>query len=203
MMALGKTTPAFDRLVEQLAKLPGIGKRSAERIAFYMLKQPVEDAMELTRAIDDMKKNVLHCTQCFNLSESDLCPICSDHARDQGLIMVIEQPSDAMPLETTGMYRGVYHVLMGAIAPLDDVGPGELNIHTLLTRVKSGSVHEVILATNPTLEGDGTALYLSQELDKTGVKISRLARGMPTGSQLEMLSKAVLADAIEGRQQMG
>ena len=202
-MAMGKTTPAFDRLVEQLAKLPGIGKRSAERIAFYMLKQPVEDAMELTRAIDDMKKNVLHCTQCFNLSESDLCPICSDHARDQGLIMVIEQPSDAMTLETTGMYRGVYHVLMGAIAPLDDVGPGELNIHALLARVKSGSVHEVILATNPTLEGDGTALYLLQELDKTGVKISRLARGMPTGSQLEMLSKAVLADAIEGRQQMG
>ncbi len=200
---MGKTTPAFDRLVEQFAKLPGIGKRSAERIAFYMLKQPVEDATELTRAIDDMKKNVLHCTQCFNLSESDLCPICSDQQRDQGLIMVIEKPSDAMTLETTGMYRGVYHVLMGAIVPLDDVGPGELNINALLTRVKSGSVHEVILATNPTLEGDGTALYLLQELAKTGVKISRLARGMPTGSQLDMLSKAVLADAIEGRQQMG
>ena len=158
--------------------------------------------MALADAIRDLKKNVHHCSVCFNLTESDPCGICSDPRRDNGIILVVEQPSDVLTLETTGMYHGRYHVLMGRLAPLDGVGPSELNIEALIGRVRSISVREVILATNPTLEGDGTALYLAQELSLNGSKVTRLARGLPTGSSLEMASKAVLADAIDGRQPM-
>src|SRR5690606_2803811 len=142
------------------------------------------------------------CSICGHVSESDPCPICTDPQRDHGQILVVEQPSDVASLEQTGLYKGVYHVLMGRLAPLEGVGPGDLNIDRLLQRVASGGVREVILATNPTLEGDGTALYLAQQLGQRGVKVSRLARGLPTGSSLGTVSKAVLVDALQGRQDL-
>jgi len=191
------------RLVDRFARLPGIGRRSAQRLAFYLLKAPADEAKALAEAITDLARDVRHCSTCFNLCESDPCPICLDERRDKSVVMVVEQPGDVVTLEDTGLYRGVYHVLMGRLSALDGVGPGELNVASLLARADEGRIREVILGTNPTLEGDGTALYLSQELAKKGVEVSRLARGLPTGSSLEHVSKAVLADAIDGRQAMG
>lgn len=199
----------MSRLVQRLTRLPGVGKRSAERMAFHLLKQSTEDVLELADALRELKRNVRHCSVCFNLTEQEVCSICGDPRRDRGLVLVVEQPSDVVSLETTGMYRGVYHVLMGRLSPLEGVGAGELNIEPLLRRVEDGggtggeTVREVILGTNPNLEGDGTALYLAEELVKRGARVSRLARGLPTGSSLEFVSKAVLADAIQGRQTMG
>lgn len=190
------------RLVEQLSRLPGIGKRSAERLAFYLLKAPAEQANALAAAITDLKRNVRHCSVCFNLCESDQCAICTDPRRDRSIVLVVEQPSDIASIESTGTYHGLYHVLMGRLSPLDGVGPGELNIQSLLDRVSAGVISEIVLATNPTLEGDGTALFLAQQLEDRGVKVSRLARGIPTGASLELVSKAVLTDAIQGRQSM-
>lgn len=190
---------AMDRVIDRLGRLPGIGKRSAERIAFYLLKSDPQEAALLAQAVADLKRNVRHCSACFNLAECDPCPICADVRRDQSMILVVEQPADVATMETTGLYRGVYHVLMGRLAPLDGVGPGELNVEALLNRVTTGDVREVILGLNPTLEGDGTTLYLAQRLEQLGVKVSRLARGLPSGSSLERVSKAVLADALEGR----
>ena len=201
-MVQGGYTAAMDRLVERLGRLPGIGKRSAERIAFYLLKASPQEVSELASALSDLKRNVRHCSQCFNLTETDPCPICADGRRDHKTVLVVEQPADVATLESTGLYRGVYHVLMGCLAPLEGVGPGELNIESLIERVEREGVTEVILGTNPTLEGDGTALYLAQRLGKMGVKVSRLARGLPTGGSLERLSKAVLADALAGRREM-
>lgn len=202
-MTRSGTSSAFDRVVRELSRLPGIGKRSGERLAFALLKQPTEEAMALADAIRDLKQKVRHCSRCFNLTESDPCPICADPQRDHTTILVVEQPSDIVTLETTGAHRGLYHVLMGRLAPLEGVGPGELNIQPLLERVRGSQIREVILGTNPTLEGDGTALYLADALEKLGVKVTRLARGLPTGASLDVLSKAVLADAIHGRQGMG
>lgn len=197
---------AMDRLIQRFSRLPGIGRRSAERLAFYLLKQPPEEAEQLAAAIVDLKRGTHHCSICFNLTESDPCPICSDPQRDPTVILVVEQPSDLATFESTGMYRGAYHVLMGRLSPLDGVGPGELNIEALLRRVRDSAaspehrIREVILGTHPTLEGDGTALYLTEQLAPLGVKVTRLARGLPVGSTLDMLSKAVLSDAIQGRQ---
>jgi recombination protein RecR len=195
-------TSTLDRLIQRLTRLPGVGKRSAERVVFHLLKQPPEEAEQLAAAIRDLRRNVRHCAVCFNLCEAERCDVCNDPRRDAGTIMVVEQPSDVVSLETTGLYRGVYHVLMGRLAPLDGVGPGELNIPALLERLRSKAVVEVILATNPTLEGDGTALYLVDVLAqaRSDLKITRLARGLPTGQSLDVVSKAVLADALQGRQ---
>lgn len=192
----------LNRLVDRFSRLPGIGRRSAERMAFHLLKAAPAEAEQLAQAIRDLKTNLRICGTCGNLAESDPCPICTDPQRDHGLVLVVEQPSDLVTLEATGQYRGVYHVLMGRLSPLDGVGPGELNIASLLQRVKAGAVREVILGTHPTLEGDGTALYLGQQLAAAGVKVTRLARGLPTGANLESLSKAVLGDAIQGRQEI-
>lgn len=200
----------MNRLVTQLSRLPGIGKRSAERLAFHLLKAPAQDAAELASAITDLKKNARHCSACFNLTESDPCPICADPKRDQATILVVEQPSDIAAFEATGTYRGVYHVLMGRLSPLDGLGPGELTVEPLLRRIAHTNTgrdakplaREVILGMGPTLEGDGTALYLAQRLQQTDVTVTRLARGLPTGSTLEMVSKAVLADSIQGRHAM-
>ncbi|MCX5658940.1 MAG: recombination mediator RecR [Planctomycetota bacterium] len=211
-MSQASHTSAMNRLIQQLTRLPGIGKRSAERIAFHLLKQSPEDSFDLAAAIRDLKANVHHCSICFNLTESDPCPICADPQRDRGLVLVVEQPSDVVSLETTGMYRGTYHVLMGRLSPLEGVGPGELNIDALVKRVEvshmpdagagTTPIREVILGTNPNLEGDGTSMYLASRLAKLKMKVSRLARGLPTGVSLEAVSKAVLADAIQGRQEM-
>ena len=191
-------------MIQRLSRLPGLGQRSAQRVAFYLLKQSAQEAHELAEAIVGLKQNVRHCSVCFNLTESDPCPICNDPRRDNGLVLVVEQPNDVATIESTGLYRGVYHVLMGCVSPLDGVNPGELNIASLVERARNRSgmipLREVVLGTNPTLEGDGTALYLMEVLRGLGARVTRLARGLPTGSSLETVSKAVLCDAIEGRQ---
>lgn len=198
-----------ERLIGELSALPGIGRRSAERLAFYVLKADESTAMGLARAIADVKRAVQHCSVCSNLTDADPCPICENASRDRSRVLVVEQPKDLIALEQTGMYRGLYHVLMGRLSPLDGIGPGELTVGELLNRLDDpaknpGSVRieEVILGLNPTLEGDGTGLYLAEQLRTRDVGVTRLARGLPTGAQLEYVSKAVLADAIEGRREM-
>lgn len=200
---------SVDRLIDEFARLPGVGRRSAERLAFYLLKSAPDDALGLARAISDVKTNVRQCSICFNLCEGDHCPICDDPRRERHSVLVVEQPKDLIALEQTGMYKGLYHVLMGRIAPLEGVNPGDLTVDQLLHRVENPAANagevritEVVLGLNPNLEGDGTALYLARELRKRGVNVSRLARGLPSGSQLEYASKAVLADALTGRQSM-
>lgn len=206
-----RRAPAYpasvDRLIAEFARLPGVGRRSAERLAFHLLKSDTPSALALAQAITDVKQTVRHCRICSNLSDSDVCPICSDDRRDRTRILVVEQPKDLIALDQTGMYHGLYHVLMGRLSPLDGIGPSELTVTELFKRIEHpehnpGNVKptEVILGLNPTLEGDGTALYLAQELRSRGMTVSRLARGLPTGSQLEYANKAVLADAIQGRQ---
>lgn len=202
---------SVNRLIDELSRLPGIGLRSAERIAFFVLKAKPDDAMRLSRAIDDVKKNIRHCSVCFNLTDADPCPICASESRDASTMLVVEQPKDLISLEQTGLYKGVYHVLMGRIDPLAGVTPEDVTIADLLKRVdeptrnsRETPVKEVILGLNPDLEGDSTALYLADQLtSRKTVKVTRLARGLPAGSQLEYVSGAVLADAIQGRQEMG
>jgi recombination protein RecR len=201
-MGKPRTDSAFERLTDQLSRLPGIGRRSSQRIAFHLLKVSREEAEQLAESVLAFKRDLKVCSTCGHVTESDPCPICADPDRDAGQVLVVEQPSDVASLEQTGVYRGVYHILMGRLAPLEGVGPGELNIDRLLARVTDGKVREVILGTNPTLEGDGTALYLAEQLAKHGVTLTRLARGLPTGTQLSGASKAVLSDAIQSRQAM-
>ena len=200
---------AYDRLIERLATLPGLGKRSAERIALHLLRQPPEDTAALADAVSDFRLKLKVCSVCGHVTESDPCPICSDPQRDRMTILVVEQPADVVTLEQSGAYRGLYHVLMGRLAPLEAIGPGELNIAPLLQRLgpageggQGPPVREVVLGTNPTLEGDGTALYLSELLEGRGVRVTRLARGLPSGTSLERLSKAVLRDAVQSRRSM-
>ena len=194
-------TESVTRLIEELAKLPGIGKKSAERIAYHVLRVPESDALSLADAIRGIKQNVRYCRVCYNLSERDLCEICADPRRRQDQLCVVEQPRDLIALEQSAAYNGLYHVLLGRIAPLEGVGADQLTIESLLARVRSGVVKEIIMATNPTLEGDGTALYISNQLQDLPVTITRLARGITTGSVLEFANKEILADAISGRQQ--
>ncbi len=201
-MAKVRSNSAFERLTDRFARLPGIGRRSAERIAFYLLKASTQEAEQLAEAITAFKRDQKVCGECGNVTESDPCAICADGERDAGQVLVVEQPSDVASLEQTGVYGGVYHVLMGRLAPLEGVGPGELNIDRLVARVRGGKVREVILGTNPTLEGDGTSLYLAERLESMGVEVTRLARGIPTGSLLAVASKAVLSDAIQSRHAM-
>ena len=198
-MASDQPASAFNHLIERLARLPGIGKRSAERIAFYLLQSPADEALSLAEAMKRFKTDLKPCSVCGNVTEADPCPICSDPERDHGLVLIVEQPSDVASLEQTGMYKGVYHVLMGRLAPLEGVGPGELHVAALLDRVRRGSIREVILGMNPTLEGDGTSLYLAEQLEGMGVTVTRLARGLPTGMSLATASKAALAEAIAAR----
>lgn len=197
---MADSVPAsLTRLIEEFQKLPGIGPRSAERLAFHILKSDKSAALALADAVRDMKETVRHCGVCYTLTESDPCPICADGNRDAGQIYVIEQPKDLLLLESTGLIRGVYHVLLGHIAPLDGIEPGDLTISALVRRVKLGNVKEVVLATNPTMEGEGTALHIKSLLATEDVRVTRLARGLPSGSQIEYATRAVLEDAIEGR----
>ncbi len=190
---------SLTRLKEALQDLPGIGPRSAERLAFHILREPRDYAARLAEAVLNVKDRVIHCAQCFNLTETSPCGICADPRRDSGEVWVVEQPKDLMALEAVGMIRGVYHVLMGVIAPLEGVEPEHLTIDALLRRVRAGGIREVVLALNPTLEGDGTALHLQSLLADTGVKITRPARGLAVGSQLEYASAGMLESAIRGR----
>lgn len=196
-----------NRLIDELSRLPGIGRRSAERIAFFILKAERDDAMRLGQAIADVKDAVRCCSICSTLTEVDPCRICTNPQRDASTVLIVEQARDLISLEQTGMYRGVYHVLTGRLDPLSGVEEHDLTIQSLFERIEDAAhncrgerVREVILGLNPNLEGDSTALYLSDEMRKRGVTVSRLARGLPSGSQLEYASRAVLADAIVGRQ---
>ena len=193
---------SLDRLMAELVRLPGIGPRSAERIAFHLLRASRDEAMRLADAVRDVKENLTHCSRCHNLTEDDPCRICRDPGRDTSIIVVVEQPKDVMLFEQTGLVKGVYHVLMGHIAPLEGVEPKDLTIDSLVERVGGGGVDEVVLATNPTVEGDGTALHVHSLLAPLGVRISRLARGLAVGSQVEYASRAMLEAAITGRTPM-
>lgn len=207
--SVGKGASAYPavvrELIERFAQLPGIGVRSAERLAFHILKSDEQSALALARAITAVKQSVRHCRVCYNLSDRDVCSICADPERDRSRVLVVEQPKDLIALEQTGMYNGLYHVLMGRLSALDGVGPEDLTVEPLLGRVREsgGQIEEVVLGLNPTVEGDGTGLYLAQALGALGVRVSRLARGLPSGGSLEYANKAVLADAIMGRQAMG
>lgn len=195
-------TESLNRLIEEFGKLPGVGPKTAERLAFYILKAAPDDAMALAKAIGDVKTKIKRCEVCYNLSEDKVCKICSDARRDKDIICIVEQPKDVVALEKTGACKWVYHVLGGHIAPLEGVEPSDLTIEQLVKRVREGDVKEVIMATNPNMAGDGTALYISSLLKDTGVKITRLARGLPTGSTIEYASGKILTDAIRGRQKL-
>ncbi len=197
------------RLIDEFGALPGIGRRSAERLAFYILKSAEPDALRLAQAITDVKRRIRHCSVCWNLTDADPCPICRSEARDASTVLVVEQPKDLISLEQTGMYKGVYHVLMGRIDPLDGVGADSLTVRDLLKRVddpaanaRGVNVREVILGMNPDMEGDSTGLQIAAEMARRGIKVTRLARGLPAGGQIEFASKAVLADAIACRQEL-
>lgn len=190
------------KLIGQLARLPGIGKKSAERLAYHLLRVPKAEALALAEAIRDVRENVRYCRQCYHLTEEELCDICRDPARDPAVLCIVEQSRDLLALEQAGVHRGTYHVLLGRISPLDGMGPEQLTLEPLLERLRAGQVQEIILATNPTVEGDGTLLYVShllQNLPYTG-KLTRLARGITAGSVLEYANKEILADALRGRQ---
>lgn len=195
------TPSSLSRLMSEFEKLPGVGPRSAERLAFHILKSSKDEAMKLAHAIRDVKDNVRHCRICYNLTETDPCAICADPRRDQTRIFVVEQPKDVLLLEATGLVRGVYHVLLGHIAPLEGVEPGDLTLDALLDRVKKGGVTEIVISTNPTLEGESTALHIKSLVAPYKVPVTRLARGLPSGSQIEYATRAVLQDAIEGRRE--
>jgi len=190
---------SLERLRRQFQKLPGIGPRSAERLAFHVLREPRDSAAALAQALLDVKDNVRHCRVCFNLTETDLCAICGDPNRNPREIWVVEQPRDVLTLEGSGLIKGVYHVLMGHIAPLEGVEPADLTIDALLARVRAGGVDEVVLSTNPTLEGDGTALHLQSLLGEFPVRVTRPSRGLAVGSQLEYATAAMLEEAVRGR----
>ena len=190
------------RLVEQLQKLPGIGAKSAQRLAFYVLKNPREDAERLIEAIRDVKDRVTYCSNCNNITDADPCVFCTSATRDQRVICVVEEPQNVSVVEKTREFRGVYHVLMGALSPLQGVGPDDLKIKGLLTRVGTGGVDEVILATNPTVEGEATALYLARLLKPLGVRVTRPASGLPVGGDLEYADEVTLGRALEGRREV-
>ena len=190
------------RLVEQLQKLPGIGAKSAQRLAFHILKNPRDDAERLCDAIRDIKERVTYCTVCNNITEQDPCAFCTSASRDQRLICVVEEPQNVSVVEKTREFRGVYHVLMGALSPLHGVGPDDLKIKGLLSRVGDGAMDEVILATNPNVEGEATALYLARLLKPLGVRVTRIAMGIPVGSDLEYADEVTMSRAMEGRREV-
>jgi len=193
---------SLDRLIEALIALPGIGRKTAQRIAVHLLKDKDETGRELAEAITRARELLRPCSRCFSLTESELCEVCADSERDQGLVCVVEHTGDVLTLEASGRYRGSYHVLGGVLSPIDDVGPEDLHIAELVTRVSGGGVREVIIATNPTTEGEATAAYLSERLHSGDVLVTRIARGLPVGSDLELADGETLSRAFEGRKEL-
>jgi recombination protein RecR len=190
------------RLIEEFHKLPGIGPKSAQRLTYYLLRAPAEEARALAQAILEVKEKTVLCSLCQNIADSDPCAICSNPERDHGAICVVEEPLDILALERTRAYRGLYHVLHGAISPMDGVGPEDLKVQELLSRLRSGDVREVIMATNPNLEGEATAMYIARLISPLGMKVTRLARGLPVGADLEYADNVTLTRALEGRQEV-
>lgn len=200
-MALGYTPPV-QTLIDELGRLPGIGPKSAQRIAFHLLKVPAEDAARLSSAISDAKARVRFCSRCFNVAEGELCPICADDRRDPTVVCVVEESRDIMALERTGEFRGRYHVLLGAINPLEGIGPEQLKVRELLVRLDPEGVQEVIICTNPNTEGEVTAMYLARVLGPLGLRVTRIASGLPVGGDLEYADELTLGRALEGRRTM-
>ncbi len=192
---------AINKLIQELNKLPSIGPKSAQRLAFYLLRAPEEQTKLLAKAILSLKQKITLCSVCFNVTESDPCPTCRSDERDRSKICIVEQPQDILALEHTGIYKGLYHVLHGAISPTEGMGIDDIRIKELLNRLHDGSVNEIILATNPTLEGEQTAMYLSRQISPLGIKVTRLARGLPFGTELEYADDVTLTRAIEDRQE--
>jgi len=195
------TAEAVSRLIQELNKLPGIGPKSAQRLAYYLLRASEEQAKELAEAILSARQKTKLCSVCFNVADSDPCLICRSDQRDPSKICIVEQPQDILALEHTGIYHGLYHVLHGAISPTEGVGAGDVRIEELMSRLQGGSVNEVILATNPNLEGEATAMYLNRLVSPLGIRVTRLARGLPFGTELEYADDVTLTRAIEGRQE--
>ncbi len=196
------TSPALETVIERFSRLPTIGRKTAQRLALYLLKQPREDVMALAEAIGTLQQRVRTCSVCSNITEVDPCPICRDARRDQSVICVVEEPNDVMVIERTNEFKGLYHVLGGALSPLDGVGPDQLKVHELLSRLRSDqefSVREIILAMDPNVEGEATTLYLAKLLSPLVDRVTRIARGIPIGSDLEFADEATLARALEGR----
>jgi len=198
---MGYTEPVL-RLLKELCKLPGIGEKTAERLAFHLLASPADDALLLAQAIRDLKEHAQTCAACYNISEKSPCGICSDPKRNLRIVCVVEQSRDVWTIEKSGVYRGAYHVLQGRLSPLDGVGPEQLTIEPLLARLRDGAVNELILATNPTAEGDATAYYIRERAASLNVRITRLARGLPAGSSLEFANRTMVQDALEGRKEL-
>ncbi len=190
------------RLIEEFHKLPGVGPKSAQRLTYYLLRMPAAEARALAEAILEVKERITFCSSCQNVTDANPCRICSNERRDRSMICVVEEPLDTLAVERSGSYQGLYHVLHGAISPMDGIGPEELKIEELLGRLHSSEVAEVILATNPNLEGEATAMYLTRRLRPLGVKVTRLARGLPVGGDLEYADDVTLTRALEGRQEM-
>jgi recombination protein RecR len=193
---------AVIELIDQLGRLPGVGRKSAERLAYHLLRVSKGEALALADAIRAVRENVSYCSVCYNLAEGALCEICRDPSRDTSKLCVVEQPRDLMALEQAGVYRGLYHVLLGRLAPLEGIGPDQLTIDALVERVRRGNFSEIIMATNPTVEGDGSALYVTNQLSEFPIEVTRLARGITTGSVLEHTNREILADALTGRQKL-
>lgn len=196
------TPEPVTRLIEAFAQLPGIGPKTASRLTFYLLRRPAEQAEALADALREMKQRTVFCSTCFNITEVSPCAICGDERRDRSILCVVEEPLDVVAIDRTGEYRGLYHVLHGAISPVDGIGPDELRINELMARLKAEPVQEVLLATNPNLEGEATAMYLAQLIQPSGVRITRLARGLPVGGDLEYADTVTLGRALQGRREM-
>lgn len=189
----------LQNLIEEFEKLPGIGSKTAQRLAFFVLNQPEEKAQRFADAIVSAKKNLRYCSECRNLSDTEVCSVCANRARDHSVICVVESPRDVIQIERTNEFKGVYHVLHGAISPMDNVGPDDITIKELMTRVSGGEVKEIIMATNPNLEGETTAMYISKLLKPFGVSVTRIAHGVPVGGELEFADEVTLSKAIKGR----
>lgn len=196
------TAEPVSRLIEEFNKLPGIGPKTAQRLTYYLLRAPAEQSQALAEALVRMKERTLFCSVCFNITEHDPCAVCQDEHRDRTVICVVEEPLDVLALERTRLFRGLYHVLHGAISPVDNIGPEDLRLRELLTRVGRDGITEVVLATNPNLEGEATAMYVNRLIRPLGVKVTRLARGLPVGGDLEYADEVTLSRAIEGRREM-
>jgi recombination protein RecR len=194
--------PPVQSLIDELGRLPGVGPKSAQRIAFYLLKLPDEDAFRLARSITEAKEKVSFCRRCFNVCEGEECGICLDSRRDGTVVCVVEEPRDVVAVEKTGEFRGRYHVLQGAISPLEGIGPEQIRVRELLTRLGAEDIAEVILCTNPNIEGEATAMYLARLLKPLGIRVTRIASGLPVGGDLEYADELTLGRALEGRREL-